>query len=92
MLEMLGLLGGLLFSLSSIPMLIQTLKNKHARYIPLLTAISIAGGAWCMFAYLIIKNGLDWIVVFDYMLTCVNWTIILFLKIFPQDGKSEISN
>jgi len=87
MLEFIGLLAGLLFSFSSIPMTYKTIKIGRVDFVPFLTIISVWGGAILMFTYLVAKNGLDYIVCFDYILTIIGWSIVLFYKIFPRKIK-----
>lgn len=84
MLELIGILAGILFSISSIPMTIKTIKDGNSTHIPLTTILSVWGGAILMIIYLIIKNGLDLIVILDYALTITGWSTILFYKIFPR--------
>lgn len=79
-LDFLGFFAGVCFSISSIPLVIKTIKNKTASYIPLTTILSILIGSISMISYLIIKNGLDSIVILDYFLTISSQTILLIYK------------
>ena len=79
-LDFLGLFAGLCFSISSIPLVIKTVKSNTVSYIPLTTILSILIGAISMITYLIIKNGLDFIVILDYFLTISCQTILLIYK------------
>ena len=79
-LDFLGLFAGICFSISSIPLVIKTVKSNTASYIPLTTILSILIGSISMITYLIIKNGLDFIVILDYFLTIGCQTILLIYK------------
>jgi uncharacterized protein with PQ loop repeat len=84
MIELLGIIATILFAISSIPLVIKTIKDGHARNIPITSALTVATGSWLMLTYLILKNNLDLVVLADFGLTSINWTIILLYKIFKK--------
>lgn len=83
-LDLLGLFAGVCFAVSSIPMMISVIKTRNADCVPLSTILCVWGGSISMFVYLVLKNGLDIWVLFDYGITIVNWTIILGFKILKR--------
>ena len=87
MLELLGLLGGLCFSISSIPMAYKTLKLGRVEFIPPSSLWAVFIGAILMLSYLTIKNGFDIIVMFDYFLTIFGFGIVLFYYYFSRKTK-----
>ena len=87
MLELIGLFAGICFSISSIPMSYKTIKAGKVEFIPITTIFAVWLGAVLMAVYLIAKNGLDYVVIFDYALTIVGWSIMLFYYFFPMKTK-----
>lgn len=87
MLELIGVFAGVLFSISSIPMTYKVIKVGKVEFLPITTILSVWAGAILMIAYLILKNGFDYIVLLDYAITILGWTTVLFYYIFPRKVK-----
>ena len=86
MLELLGLLGGLCFSISSIPMAYKTLKLGRVEFIPPSSLWAVFIGAILMLSYLTIKNGFDIIVMFDYFFDYLwIWNCVILLLFFEEN-------
>lgn len=84
MIELLGLLGGAGFAISGVPTAIQAVKEGKVSFIPKTTQWAVFIGAIMMIAYLYIKNGFDWIVTLDYLITIVSWGIVLRYQYFER--------
>ena len=86
MLELLGLLGGLCFSISSIPMAYKTLKLGRVEFIPPSSLWAVFIGAILMLSYLTIKNGFEIIVMFDYFFDYLwIWNCVILLLFFEEN-------
>jgi hypothetical protein len=84
MIEILGLLGGAGFAISGIPTAIKAITEGRVLFIPRTTQWSVFLGAILMIAYLYLKNGFDWVVVLDYLITIVCWGTVLRYEYFPR--------
>jgi uncharacterized protein with PQ loop repeat len=87
MLELLGFLGGICFAISSVPITIKTIQMGKSEGIPVSSMYAIWLGAVLMATYLIVKNGFDAAVFFDYGITISGWTVVLFYYYFPRKTK-----
>lgn len=82
MIDLLGIIAGLCFALSSIPLAFSVIKKRNADFIPISTVLCVFLGSISMFIYLCVKNGIDFWVFFDYGITITCYSILLFYKIF----------
>lgn len=89
MLELLGIVAGLCFALSSMPLTFSVIKKRNADFIPTSTVLCIFSGSISMFIYLCVKNGIDFWVFFDYGITISCYSILLFYKILSKVGNDN---
>lgn len=82
MLELLGLTGGICFAISGIPTALKTYQDGRNQ-IPISTAWLVWCGAILTLAYLLIRNGFDWVITADYFVTICTWSIVLRYHYFP---------
>lgn len=75
-----GIIAGILFAYSGIPLAIKTIKDGHATHVPLQLALCVFGGAVLMLFYLIASFGFDLIVFVEYAITIIVWGIVLYYK------------
>jgi hypothetical protein len=89
MLSLLGLLGGALFAWAAVPASIATVRAGKSIGVPVGLAWAITLGTVLMFAYLTLRNGLDWVLVVNYGVEFVSWAVILRYHYLPRCARTE---
>lgn len=82
MIEVLGLIGGACFAISGIPTALKVYRDGRNE-IPVSTGWLVLLGAVLTLAYLLMRNGFDWVITLDYLVTICTWTIVLRYHYFP---------
>lgn len=77
MTKLLGLLGGLLFAFAGVPGALTCIHLRRNPGIPVSTAALIFSGVVCLYGYLFLSYGFDWILTATYTVEAVSWFIVL---------------
>lgn len=94
MVELLGIIGGLLFMYSGIPVAWQCIKTKSATHLPQQLMWTVMLGAIFMLAYITLKLGFDWLVWAEYIITILVWLIVIYYRYFGKqdNGNKEVAD
>lgn len=89
MIKLLGILGGLFFSYCGVPAAWATFKAKRSVGVPIGTAWMIVLGGICMYSYMTLSYGLDWILTINYAVEVASWAVIVWYHYFPKKMLGE---
>lgn len=80
--SVIGLLGNILFIYSALPEVVRTIKAGKALGSPLDLILTICLGMLAMGLYTYLSRGFDLILVLNYGLQFILWSILLYFRIF----------
>ena len=82
--EWLGIIGGACLAVSSIPQLIKTLKDGHAKGLASGSIWLWLVGCLAMLFYVVIEHPKDFILILNYLLSVLFVFIIMYYKYRPS--------
>ena len=77
MIQLLGILGGMLFAYAGVPSAIATIKVGKSIGVPILTAWLIFLGTIFLYAYLFLSYGFDLVLTINYSIEALSWGVII---------------
>ena len=83
--QLLGIIGSLLFAVCGIPPAYQTVKAGRVVGAMISTSWMIFLGGIAMYSYLLLTYGFDWILSLNYISTIISWGILVWYHYFPRD-------
>ena len=89
MIDILGIVAGLLFAYSGVPIALECIRTKDASHISKQLIWCIEIGAILMLIYITVKLGFDWLVCTQYTITMVVWAVVLFYRYFGIGGSKD---
>ena len=81
MIDIIGFLSALCFTLSALPQVVLVVKQKHACGVSSGTIIMLISGSLGMLVYLVLSGILNPILLLDFCVTFLVWSTIGFYKI-----------
>lgn len=76
--KFLGALGGFCFSYCGVPLAWATIRAGKHLGAPVTTAWGIMMGTLCMYAYLFLSYGFDWLLALNYSVEFTSWAVVAF--------------
>jgi len=84
MLKLLGLVGGFFFAACGVPAAFATVRAGRSVGTPISVASMILAGAICMYLYLLLTYGFDWVLAINYAVETASWGTIVAYHYFPR--------
>lgn len=83
-LDVLGYLAGLCYAFSGAPQAVKAVKEGHSEGVATSLIWMVWTGSALMLIYVLGKHGVDWPLLFDYLVTLVVWGTVGRYKYFPR--------
>ena len=87
MIQLLGVIGGILFAYAGVPSAIATIKAGKSIGVPILTALLIFFGTIFLYAYLFLSYGFDLVLTINYTIEALSWGVIIKYHYFERKVK-----
>lgn len=84
MIDILGWIAGILFAFCGLPQAIRSRREGHSEGLHSITLTMWASGEVLSLAYVYLKHGLDWPLLFNYGVNLIFLVIIIKYKIWPR--------
>lgn len=76
MIAILGIIGGAAFALAALPQALLTVKTGVDSPTPSSVITAILVGVACMYIYLLVTTGFDWIIFINYLVEGSTWLVL----------------
>lgn len=87
MIDIVGIIAGMLFAYSGIPVAIQCIRTKSASHLSKQLMWCVELGAILMLVYITVKLGFDWLIWLEYSITIIVWAVVIFYRYFGTKGE-----
>lgn len=85
LIQILGLIGGVLFGYAAVPQAIRTIKSGRHLGTPLDIIVTIFTGTLVMYTYLYLAYGFNWVLTVNYSVEASSWGVLLFYRLFRMN-------